>query len=85
MIVKYAYDGSTSVETKRLDFVKLKGEIEEILAKILVVVQIYNLENKVVAFSANDQNTKFEGLNKLGSSMSKCHNGIHTIYFNLRC
>uniref|UniRef100_A0AAZ3RET9 Uncharacterized protein n=1 Tax=Oncorhynchus tshawytscha TaxID=74940 RepID=A0AAZ3RET9_ONCTS len=69
ILVRYCkiYDGSTSVETKLLDFVELKGETaEEIAAEVLAVIQKCNLENKVVALSANNMNTNFGGLNRLG-------------------
>jgi hypothetical protein len=60
-VVRYfkIYDGSTSVETKLFDCVELKGETaEEIAAEVLVVIQKCNLENKVVAFSPDNTNTK---------------------------
>ncbi|CDQ72078.1 unnamed protein product [Oncorhynchus mykiss] len=62
IVVRYCkiYDGSTSVETKLLDFVELKGETaEEIAAEVLVVIQKCNLENKVLAFSSDNTNTNF--------------------------
>jgi hypothetical protein len=65
------YDGSTSVETKLLDFVELKGETaEDISAGAMVVITKFYLENKVVAFSADNTNTNFVGLNRLGSLYS---------------
>ncbi|XP_052363746.1 uncharacterized protein LOC127923720 [Oncorhynchus keta] len=69
IVVRYCkiYDGNTSVETKQLDFVELKVETaEEIAAEVLVVIQKCNLENKVVAFSADNTNANFGGLNRLG-------------------
>lgn len=69
IVVSYCkiYDGSTSVETKLLDFVELKGETaEQLAAEVLLVIQKFNLENKVVALSADNTNTNFGGLNRLG-------------------
>lgn len=55
------------METKLFDFVELKGETaKENGAEVLVVIQKSNLENKVVTFSADNTNTKFGGLNRLG-------------------
>ena len=68
-MVRYckANDGSMSIETKLLDFVELKGEkAVELAAEIMVVIEIFSLENKVVAFSADNTNTNFGGLNRVG-------------------
>jgi hypothetical protein len=73
VVVRYCkiYGGNTSVETKLHDFVELKAETaEEIAAEVLVVNQKCKLQNKVVAFPANNTNTNFGGLNRLGGSMS---------------
>ena len=40
--------------------------LKEIAAEVLVVIQKCKLQNKVVAFSANNTNTNFGGLNRLG-------------------
>lgn len=69
VVVRYfkIYDGSISVETKLLDFIELKGvTAEEIVSEGLVVIQKFHLENKVVAFSADNTNTNFGGLIRLG-------------------
>ncbi|KAJ8415662.1 hypothetical protein AAFF_G00402190 [Aldrovandia affinis] len=60
------YDGTTSAEIKPLDFVELRGETaKQIASEILSVMHKFNLENKVVAFSADNTNTNFGGLNQI--------------------
>lgn len=69
IMVRYCKEngGNMSIETKLLDFVELKGEkAEELAAEIMVVVQKFSLQNKVVAFSADNTNTNFGGLNRAG-------------------
>ena len=49
-----------SIETKLLDFVELKGEkADELAAEIMMVIEKFSLENKVVAFSADNTNSNF--------------------------
>lgn len=68
------------METKLLDFVQLNGETaEEIAAEVLVVIEKLNLENKVVAFSADNTNTNLGGLNRLGrvNALTKVEKALH--------
>uniref|UniRef100_A0A674CR22 DUF4371 domain-containing protein n=1 Tax=Salmo trutta TaxID=8032 RepID=A0A674CR22_SALTR len=90
IVVRYCkiYDGSISVETKLLDSVELKGETaEEIAAEVLVVIQNVYLENKVVAFSADNTNTNFGGLNRLGrvNVHTKVKNALQREVIGLGC
>ena len=66
IMVRYCKnDDSMSIEMKLLNFVELKGEkSEELAAEIVVVIQKFSLENNVVAFSADNINTNFGGLNR---------------------
>lgn len=89
ILVRYCkIHDSTSVETKLLDFVELKGETaEEIAAEVLGVIQKFNLENKVVAFSADNTNTNFGGLNRLGrvNVHTKVKNALQREVIGLGC
>ncbi|CAJ1066337.1 uncharacterized protein LOC128438617 isoform X2 [Xyrichtys novacula] len=50
-----------------LDFVELKGETaKQLAAEILAVIEYFTLQDKVVAFSADNTNTNFGGLNRKG-------------------
>lgn len=69
VLVRYfkAYEGSSCVQTKLVDFVELKGETSEhIAAEIINVMNKYGIENKVVALSADNTNTNFGGLHRHG-------------------
>ncbi|XP_053277202.1 uncharacterized protein LOC128438617 isoform X2 [Pleuronectes platessa] len=90
LIVRYckANDGSMSIETKLLDFVELKGEkAEELAAEIMVVIEKFSLENKVVAFSADNTNTNFGGLNRVGriNVHTKVKNALQREVIGLGC
>ena len=76
------------METKLIDCVELNGETaEEIAAEVLVVIQKCNLENKVVAFSADNTNTNFGGLNRLGrvNVHTKVKNALQRDEIGLGC
>lgn len=67
ILVRYCKLQSPCVETKLLDFVEMKGETSaEISEAILIAVRKHNLKDKVVAFSADNTNTNFGGLNRAG-------------------
>ncbi|KAL7406482.1 hypothetical protein ABVT39_020149 [Epinephelus coioides] len=90
IMVRYckANDGNMSIETKLLDFVELKGEkAEELAAEIMVVTEKFSLENKVVAFSADNANTNFGGLNRVGrvNVHTKVKNALQLEVIGLGC
>lgn len=65
ILVRYCKLQSACIETKLLDFVEMKGETSaEISEKIL---QRHSLEDKAVAFSADNTETNFRELNRAGS------------------
>lgn len=69
IMVRYfkVQEESTSVETKLLDFVELKGETAELISEeVIKIIQKFHLENKVVAISADNTNTNFGGLRRQG-------------------
>lgn len=67
ILIRYCKIFNTSIETKLLDFVELRGETaEDITSEILSVVRKYDLEDTVVAFSADNTNTNFGGINRRG-------------------
>ncbi|KAK0132613.1 hypothetical protein N1851_032481 [Merluccius polli] len=58
---------TTKLYEPKFTCARTKGEkAEELAAEIMVVIEKFSLENKVVAFSADNTNTNFGGLNRVG-------------------
>lgn len=69
VVVSYCkiYDVGASVGTKLLDFVDFEGETAgQISAGFVAVIQKFNLENKVMALSADNTDTNFGAMNRMG-------------------